>query len=248
MGPLLVRIRDLLGALGRDSRRLRVSPGRLDADQTAVSRSRPLDGTPLWTISVGETYGKPARLETGKEDTMANIIKRDPEQALAFPRGAAWEPFQLMREMLNWDPFRALETFAPRTMSTWTPQFDVKETPDSYILRADLPGIAEENLEIQLTGNRLVVSGHREQEERQEGESYYAVERSYGTFTRSFTLPDGVDADRIDAEMKHGVLTLTVPKREEVKPRKIAVKQSLADKVKARLSTGNKDKGETAAS
>jgi HSP20 family protein len=183
-----------------------------------------------------------------KEDTMANIVKRDPEQGLGFPRNAAWEPFQLMREMLNWDPFRALDTFAPRAMSTWTPQFDVKETPDSYIIKADLPGIAEEDLEIQMTGNRLIVSGRREHEEQQEGESYYAVERSYGTFTRSFTLPDGVDTERVDAEMKHGVLKLTLPKRDEVKQRKIAVKQSVVEKVKGKLGIGNKGKEESSSS
>jgi len=179
---------------------------------------------------------------------MANIIKREPEQAFALPRNTAWEPFQLMREMLNWDPFRALDTFAPRALATWTPQFDVKETADNYILRADLPGIAEEDLEIQMVGNRLTVSGHRELEERQEGESYYAVERSYGTFTRTFSLPDGIDADQVQAELKNGVLTMTIPKREEVKPRKITLKQSLVEKAKGKLGIGSKDKGESPSS
>ena len=70
----------------------------------------------------------------------------------------------------------------------------MKETKDAYVFRADLPGVKDEDLEISLTGNRLTVSGHREQEKREQSETYYATERAYGSFSRTFTLPDGTDA------------------------------------------------------
>jgi len=176
---------------------------------------------------------------------MANIMKRDPEQALASQRSASWDPFQVMREMLSGDPFRALDAFPTRALPTWTPHFDVKETPESYVLKADLPGVREEDIDVNLTGNRLVVSGRREDETRDEGDSYYTYERSYGSFTRSFTLPEGIDPDQVRAELAHGVLTLTLPKSEAVKPRKITVKKGLVEKVKEKLGAGSDgDKGE----
>lgn len=180
---------------------------------------------------------------------MANIVRREPEQGLAMPRTIGWEPMQLMREMLNFDPFRALEAFSSRPMTAWTPQFDVKETPESFVLKADLPGVREEDIDVSLTGNRLMVTGRREDETREEGESYYTYERSYGSFSRSFTLPEGIDPDKVDAELRHGVLTLTLPKREEVKPRKIAVKKGLIEKVKEKLGAGSdKEKSGTPSS
>jgi HSP20 family protein len=128
----------------------------------------------------------------------------------------------MMREMLRWDPGRELEPawFGERG---FVPMFDVKETRDAYVFKADLPGIREEDLDISLTGNRLSISGKREHEQRDEGEQYYAFERSYGTFTRAFTLPDGCDPDHVNAEMKDGVLTLVLPKKPEVQPKRITV-------------------------
>jgi HSP20 family protein len=89
---------------------------------------------------------------------------------------------------------------------------------------ADLPGIQEKDLDVSLTGNRLTVSGKREEETRREEERFFALERSYGSFSRSFTLPDGVDTDSAQAEMKDGVLTLRLSKKPEVKARKIELK------------------------
>ncbi|TAK32843.1 MAG: Hsp20 family protein, partial [Myxococcaceae bacterium] len=82
----------------------------------------------------------------------------------------------------------------------------------------------EKDLEISMTGNRLTVSGHREAEKRDESDRYYLYERSYGSFMRSFTLPDGVDTNKITAELKNGVLQMLVPRRPEAQPQKIAVK------------------------
>jgi len=137
-----------------------------------------------------------------------------------------------MRDILRWDPFRELEA-AGGDYGVFAPSFDVKETKDGYEFRADLPGVREEDLEISLTGNRLAISGHREQEKREQGETYYASERSYGVFSRAFTLPDGTDGDNVKAELKNGVLQVLVPKKPEVQPRKITIAKAEAGKAKA---------------
>jgi HSP20 family protein len=108
----------------------------------------------------------------------------------------------------------------------------VKETKDAYVFKVDLPGIDEKDLEISLTGNRLTVSGKREAEQRDENDRFYAYERSYGSFSRSFTLPDGADVEDADADMKSGVLMISIPKKPEHQPRKISLKSG-GDKAKA---------------
>ncbi len=166
---------------------------------------------------------------------MANLIRRNPGYELA-QSGAAWDPVRVMRDLLRWDPFREVEAVRGAADDRgFTPTFDVTETKDAYLFRADLPGVKEQDLEISLTGTRLSISGHREQERHEQGDTFYASERSYGSFTRSFTLPEGVDGENVAAELKSGVLTLTVPKKPEVQPKKIAI------------GTGNKaPKGESA--
>jgi HSP20 family protein len=121
------------------------------------------------------------------------------------------------------EPFREL-TRSMFGETGFVPTFEVKETPDSFIFKADLPGIKEDNLNISLSGNRLTVSGERQQEKKDENERYYAYERSYGNFSRSFTLPDGVDAEHVQADLKDGVLTIAVPKKPEVQPKKIPLR------------------------
>ena len=127
-----------------------------------------------------------------------------------------------MRGLLGWDPFR--EMAAWRGEMSFTPAFEVKETKDGYVFRADVPGIKEEDLEVHLTGQRLTISGKREEEKKQESETYYTYERSYGSFTRTFTLPEGCDGAKAHAELKEGVLTLLVPKTLEAQPKRIDVK------------------------
>jgi HSP20 family protein len=169
---------------------------------------------------------------------MANIVRRRNEPGGIYQQDA-WDPIQIMREMLQWDPFRQMVPH-PTQGQVFTPQFEVKETKDGFVFKADLPGVQEKDLEITLTGNRLTISGRREAERVDEGENYYAMERSYGSFTRTFTLPEGVDADNFEAELKEGVLSLRVPKKPENQPRKITLK-GLAEKVKGAF--GDKDKG-----
>jgi len=163
---------------------------------------------------------------------MPTLIRRNQGQETAPATAGTWDPFRVMRDILRWDPFRELEA-AGGDYGVFAPSFDVKETKDGYEFRADLPGVREEDLEISLTGNRLAISGHREQEKREQGETYYASERSYGVFSRAFTLPDGTDGDNVKAELKNGVLQVLVPKKPEVQPRKITIAKAEAGKAKA---------------
>ncbi len=148
-------------------------------------------------------------------------ILRTREPQVLSPATASLEPFRLMRDFLRWDPLRDLDLTSP--MGAFMPSFDVKEGPDAYELKADLPGIHEKDLEINMEGNRLTVSGKRESEAVKEGERWHLTERSQGTFSRTFTLPEEVDSDKVVAELRNGVLTLMVPKRPEVRPKKITV-------------------------
>src|SRR5689334_1540451 len=135
-------------------------------------------------------------------------------------RPSARDPYSLARELLNWDPF-----FTARPASAFSPSFEVKETSDSFVLRADVPGVEEKDLDIAVHNGVLTVSGSRSAEERKEGESYAIYERQYGSFSRSFALPDLADGDKIDASLKNGVLSLTIAKKAEAKPRKIEIKK-----------------------
>jgi HSP20 family protein len=155
---------------------------------------------------------------------MANLIRR------------TQDPFRIMREMLRWDPYREIDATFGTQERGFAPTFEVKETKDAYVFRADLPGVKDSDLEISLTGKRLQVSGRREQERQEQGDTFYASERSYGSFTRAFTLPEGIDGENVSADLKNGVLTLTVPKKAEVQPRKVAVnsgEKPSAEKAKA---------------
>ena len=138
---------------------------------------------------------------------MATLLRRD--------------PFRIMDALLGGDAFAAFTPAAP----AFAPTFEVRETKDAYVFKADVPGIPENELVIQLTGNVLSISGERKQEQgnAQENERYFAFERSYGQFSRSFSLPDSADGERATAEVKDGVLTLRVPKKAEVQPRRITV-------------------------
>jgi HSP20 family protein len=148
-------------------------------------------------------------------------------------RGApvAFEPFELVRQLLEADPFREMSPGARWSPESFSPHFDVKETSDGFFFKADLPGLDEKDVEVTLTGTRLTITGRREVEQHVEGETYYACERHFGTFSRSFTLPEGLDANNIEAELRQGVLTVHLPKTPEVKPKKISIR-TVAEKVR----------------
>ncbi len=150
-----------------------------------------------------------------------NVRKGGPENRQLATQNEEWDPARLMRGLLGWDPFRDITPF--RGEAAFTPAFEVKETKDGYVFRADVPGIKQEDLEVNLMGHRLTISGKREQEKKEERETYYAYERSYGSFQRAFTLPDGIDPNRVVADLHNGVLTVTVAKVPEMQPKKIAV-------------------------
>ena len=105
----------------------------------------------------------------------------------------------------------------------WMPAMDLLETDDEFVLRADLPGMTEDDVSIELEDNVLTVSGERKAEHEEKGEGFYRVERAFGSFSRSLTLPQGVDPEAVNAGFEKGVLEVRVPKPEQRKPRKIAI-------------------------
>jgi HSP20 family protein len=127
-----------------------------------------------------------------------------------------------MDAFLRLDPLRVENGLVSRS-GEFVPRFDVKETKAAYELRADVPGVKEEDIELSLNGNLLTVSGKREIEQREEGDQYFSVERSFGTFSRSFSLPDNVDVEHISADLRTGVLMVQIPKKPEAQPKKISI-------------------------
>jgi HSP20 family protein len=146
--------------------------------------------------------------------------------------------------LIRWEPVRELNTIqsemnrlfntffdAPQpgngggqgAVRRWIPAMDVVETDDHFVLRADLPGMSENDVNIELEDNVLTISGERKAEHEQRGEGYYRVERSSGAFSRSLTLPEGVNADAIQANFQNGVLEVRIPKPEQHKPRKVQI-------------------------
>jgi HSP20 family protein len=158
---------------------------------------------------------------------MPTLIRRNPGIGSAFDV----DPFHLVREMLRWhardaavDAFDQPSAGRNAQRQAYAPNVDIKETPNEFLIEADLPGFAEEDVDVSVTGNQLTLTGKRKFEEKKENEQYISFERSYGSFTRSFTLPDHIDSEKIAAELKDGVLKLNLPKRPELKARKIELK------------------------
>lgn len=129
-------------------------------------------------------------------------------------------PARLFEEFFNEFPF-------PGSMlderDHWTPSVDIMEKDGNLILRAELPGLNEKDIELKLEGNTLTLKGERKMENEDKKGTYHRVESFYGSFVRSFRLPETVDADKITADYKNGVLTVTMPQKPEVRPREITV-------------------------
>jgi HSP20 family protein len=141
--------------------------------------------------------------------------------------------------IVRWEPFRelsSLQTEMNRLFNAafdqpagnggarrWTPAMDLVETDEDFVLRADLPGLTESDVNIELEDNLLTVSGEREAEHESKGEGFYRVERAFGSFSRSLTLPKGIDPEAVSASFHNGVLEVRVPKPEQRKPRKITI-------------------------
>jgi HSP20 family protein len=145
-----------------------------------------------------------------------------------------------MPAVVRFDPFRDLTSLRDemnrlfnRTVgegvssgSAWTPAVDIFDTEEAIVLRAELPGLSTEDIEIEIDDNVLTLKGERRFQETVDEGRFYRLERAYGHFQRSVTLPQGVKADEISADFENGVLSVRVPKADEVKPRKIAIAAS----------------------
>ena len=105
----------------------------------------------------------------------------------------------------------------------WVPPMDLVEAEDHFVLKADLPGLAEPDVNLEVQDGTLTISGERKAEHEQREKGWYRIERSFGSFSRSLTLPDGVDPERIEASFKDGVLDVRIPKPEQRKPRRISI-------------------------
>jgi HSP20 family protein len=153
--------------------------------------------------------------------------------------------------IIRWDPFRDLVTLREKMnrlfedavtakgeekdliSSAWSPSVDIYEKDNEIVLTAEVPGIDEKDIEINIEDNTLTIKGERKFEKETKEENYHRIERSYGSFFRSFTLPGAVDQDKIQAEHENGILKITMPKKTELKPRKVRVlKPSVPEKSK----------------
>lgn len=120
-------------------------------------------------------------------------------------------------------PSRSRDENGTSSQPVWAPRMDLIETDNAYRIHLDVPGIDKDDLKINYQDNQLTVSGERPSPQSGNNEEFVRVERSFGSFYRSFSLPKTVNADRIQATYEHGVLTISVPKAEEVKPRQIEI-------------------------
>ena len=109
------------------------------------------------------------------------------------------------------------------TLRRWMPAMDLVETGDHFVLRADLPGLSEEDVNIEVEDRVLTISGERKAEHQVDKDGFHRIERAFGTFSRSLTLPEGIDPEAVQASFDRGVLEVRIPKPEERKPRKITI-------------------------
>ena len=171
--------------------------------------------------------------------TKLPVKQEKPSAGLSVPQ--MWQPFESLREEIDrlfddfgrgfWRPFgRSLLSAEPLFRSELTlatmPAVDVVESEKAYELTAELPGMDEKNIEVKVVNGNLTIKGEKQEEKEEKKKDYYLHERNFGSFERSFGIPEGVDADKIEASFKKGVLTVTLPKKAEAqKPaKKIEVK------------------------
>lgn len=149
--------------------------------------------------------------------------------------------------IVRWDPFRELEDVSERLNRVfgrsglaraatedkggfltfdWAPSVDIAETPEAFEIKAELPDVKKDDVRVTVEDGELRISGERRQEKEEKGKKFHRVERSYGSFMRSFSLPENVDDSKLTAEYKDGVLNVRLPKTEKAKPKAIAVKVS----------------------
>jgi HSP20 family protein len=141
--------------------------------------------------------------------------------------------------LVRWDPIRELDSLqgdmnrlfdrffegraANGTSRRWVPAMDLVETDDHLVLRGDLPGMTEDDVDIEIKDSVLTVSGERRAEHEDKGEGYHRVERAFGSFSRSLSLPQGIEPERVEANFKDGVLEVRIPKPAEAKPTRVQI-------------------------
>ena len=153
--------------------------------------------------------------------------------------------------IVRWEPLREFSTLqnemnrlfntvfdAPSpgnggTMRRWMPAMDLVESGDHFVLRADLPGLSEEDVKIELEDTTLTISGERPAEHESKDEGYYRLERAFGAFSRTLQLPKGIDAEAVSARFVRGVLEVRIPKPEQRKPRRIEIGENGARRIEA---------------
>jgi HSP20 family protein len=142
-----------------------------------------------------------------------------------------------MNAIYRWDPFRSLNTLnelnrffgdginssGETALANWSPAVDIYETEGELVVKADLPDLNEKDIDVRVEDNTLTIRGERRFEQKVDKDNYLRVERSYGTFARSFSLPNTVNTEAIKADYHNGLLTVQMPKREESKPKQIKV-------------------------
>ncbi|MDZ4403620.1 Hsp20/alpha crystallin family protein [Prosthecobacter sp.] len=148
-----------------------------------------------------------------------------------------------MSALTTWNPLRELGNLENRlerlfgtnfpsrngekeamTVSQWTPLVDISEDANEYLVKAELPELKKEEVKVNVENGELTISGERKIEKEEKGKKFHRIERSYGSFLRSFTLPEAVSGDKVSAEFKDGMLTVHLPKDEKAKPKTIEVK------------------------
>ena len=148
----------------------------------------------------------------------------------------------MQQTLTRWEPLREMEEFQNRlstlfgrplrrgngreeiTLPEWTPLADITEDEKEYLIKAELPEMKKEDVKVTVENGVLIISGERKFEKEEKKKKYHRVERGYGTFMRSFALPDDADFNKVNAEFKNGVLTVHVPKSEHAKPKQVEVK------------------------
>jgi HSP20 family protein len=142
--------------------------------------------------------------------------------------------------LIRWDPWREIDDLFDRytravrqpragnqevaTTGDWAPRVDIAETDKAFVIKAEIPDVKKEDVKVTVDNGVLTIRGERKQEKEEKGKKFHRVERYYGSFTRSFTLPDNVDETKIKASFKDGILNLQIQKTEETKPKVIDVK------------------------
>lgn len=144
-----------------------------------------------------------------------------------------------MSNIMRWEPFRNLSALQEQVnrlfqsnfpsrgdqfaLTAWVPAVDVYEAEDELVIKADLPDVSEKDLDVRVENNMLNIHGERKFEQKVKEENYLRTERAYGSFSRSFSLPNSVNTEGVKAEYKDGVLTITLPKRAESKPKQVKI-------------------------